>query len=136
MLRFILVATASLTLGACGRAGAITPDPANPAHCIAAFNYGAYLLSLPPRQSEGIALRMAQAKFEVGKLKASGSSLVEAKAEGLALTKAYADDGKQLNKLSESCSAAQLKDPDFKKQLPSLLASARAVEPRYYPEKP
>ena len=68
MPRLVLTIAASMALASCGKAAAITPDPSNPAHCIAAFNYGSYWFSLAPRNSEKIAWMMAQAKYEAIKI--------------------------------------------------------------------
>ena len=136
MHRLVLAVSASMVLASCGKAEAIAPNPSNPAHCIAAFNYGTYWFSVAPRNSEKIARMMAQAKYEAIKIKSSGRSLSEAEAEGAALTKAYAKDGKEMNRLMLACGIAQAHDAEFRKQFPSLLEWARKAEPSFYPVKP
>ena len=132
MRRAILLAVASLLLDGCNKAQAGTPDPTNPVHCIAAFNWGAFLFSRKPRQPEGIAVRLAQARFEYGKLMESGRSEAEIRSQGLAFTKAYASNEKVMNELSRACIAAQKADPKFLNQKWKLLEWGRSVEPGYY----
>jgi hypothetical protein len=136
VLRVIIIATSLVSLEGCARADATTPDPTNPVHCIAAFNYGAYLFSQSPREREGMALRLAQAKYEYSKLMAAGRSKAEVSAEGLAFTKASLKDGKSLTKLARACGEVQKSDPIFRQQFSSLLAWGRATEPGYYPARP
>lgn len=129
------VAVASLAVTACGKAQAISPDANNPAHCIAAFHWGAYWFGATTSQHSPnrakIAEMMAHAKYELNKIEASGASVNAAKAEGERLTKAYAKDGEKLDKLMLDCSLAHASDAEFRKQWPGLLVSARTAAENY-----
>jgi hypothetical protein len=131
----IVVAMASMLVSACGTAKAVAPDAANPAHCIAAFHWGAYWFgtTTPKHAPERakIAEMMAHVRYELNKIKASGASVSAAMAESEALTKAFADDGGKLDKLMLDCSLAHANDAEFRKQWPSLLAWARANIEKY-----
>jgi hypothetical protein len=131
----IAVAMASMMVSACGSAKAVTPDATNPAHCIAAFHWGAYWFgTTTPKHAPNrakIAEMMAHARYELNKIKASGASVSAAKAESEELTKAYAEDGGKLDKLMLDCSLAHASDIEFRKQWPTLLASARPDAEKY-----
>ena len=130
MKRVLIVASVVVALAACGRAGAVTPDSKNPAHCIAAFNYGAYWFKVGKRP-EKVTAMVARGMFEMNKIKANGGSVADAKAQGTALTKAYADDAKAMDALFIACGSAQDADAQFKAQLPILLAQARKAEAKH-----
>jgi hypothetical protein len=131
----VAVAIGSMLVSACGKAQAIAPDSTNPAHCIAAFHWGAYWFSVTtPKHTpnrEKIAEMVAHARYELNKIKASGASVEAAKKQGEELTKAYAKEGKKLDELMLDCSIAQANDPEFRKQWQSLLASARSEAANY-----
>lgn len=131
----IAVAGVSVLVGGCGKAQALVPDPTNPAHCIAAFNWGAYWFNLsspehvPERQK--VAEMLAHARYELDKVKASGGSVEGARKQGAELTKLYADDGDKLTLLMRDCSLAQANDPEFRRQWPSLVSWAQSEAARY-----
>ena len=127
MKRVFMVASGVVALAACGQAVAVTPDSKNPAHCVAAFNYGAYWFNVGKRPDKATAM-VARAMFEMNKIKSKGGSLADAKAEGMALTKAYADNAKEMDALFIACGSAQDADVQFKAQLPTLLAAARKAK--------
>ena len=127
MKRAVIVASTVIALVACGRARAETPDSKNPAHCIAALNYGAYWFNVGKRPDKVTAM-VARGIFEMNKIKASGGSVADAKAEGMALTKAYADNEKEMDALLVACGSAQDADTQFKAQQPTLLAAARKAQ--------
>ena len=122
-----IVASGAIALAACGRAVAVTPESKNPAHCLAAFNYGAYWFNVGKRPDKATAM-VARAMFEMNKIEAKGGSLSDAKAEGMALTKAYANNAKEMDALFLACGQAQDSDAQFRAQLPILLAAARKAE--------
>lgn len=135
MRRLAFIGMVSLVVSACGTAKAVTPDATNPAHCIAAFGWGAYWFGMTtPKHTPNrakIAEMLAHARYERNKIRASGASVSAAEAEGENLTKAYAEDGDKLGKLMLDCSLAHTNDAEFRQQWPSLLASARADAERY-----
>jgi hypothetical protein len=130
MNRALSMSTVIMALAACSPAAAVAPDSQNPAHCIAAFNYGAYWFKVGKRP-EKVTAMVARGIFEMNKIKASGGSVADARAEGEALTKAYANDQNQMDALFVACGSAQDADAQFKAQLPSLLVSAREAQARY-----
>jgi hypothetical protein len=117
-------------VAACGQAAAVVPDSRNPAHCIAAFNYAAYWFNKGNRP-EKVTGMMARGIFEANKINASGGSLAKAEAEGKALTQAYAKDAEKMDALFLACGSAQDADPQFKDQLPTLVATAKVMKPPY-----
>lgn len=123
MWRTSALITAVTALTACSQAAAVVPDSRNPAHCIAAFHYYAYWMNKgdQPRKATGM---MARAIFEMNKIKAVGGSVAAAKAEGIALTKAYAANERQMDALFLACGSAQDADPKFHEQASSLIETA------------
>ena len=135
MRQIVLVAMASIALGACGKADALAPDPANPAHCIAAFNYGAYWLSHKESYRPKVAVEIAKGIYEMSKVKASGQSVDAAKAESVRITESYSSDPDAMDELYNACSNALQDDEEFKRQLPTLLESAKPLAAKYRPKK-
>jgi hypothetical protein len=126
-MRGVLVITgACLFLTGCGSAAASEPDSRNPAHCIAALNMAAAWnendkSSPHPEWTEQYRAAMV---YEMEKLKKSGRSVEDAKAEGVAFTKAYWKDSRMPSFVLE-CVRAQARDPNFKAELPRLMEIAR-----------
>jgi len=127
MKRVSVVTSGALALAASGQAVAVTPDSKNPAHCLAAFNYANYWFKVGHSPDDARAM-MARGIFELNKIKATGGSVAVAKDEATELTKAHADNEKQMDALFVACGSAQDADPQFKAQLPALLAEARKAE--------
>jgi hypothetical protein len=116
-----------LALASCNRAGAVQPDSSNPAHCIAAFHYGAYWFKVGNRPDK-VTDMVARGMFEMQKIKSSGGSASAALAEGKALTRLYAADSKKMDALFTACGLAQDADPRFREELPELRANARLAQ--------
>ena len=127
MKRALIVTAGIIGLTGCGTAGAVVPDSGNPAHCVAAFNYANYWFKVG-KQPERATAMVARAMYEIDNIREQGGSVADAKNEGMALTKAYAKDAKQMDSLSLACGKAQDADPQFSSRLPKLLAAARAAE--------
>ena len=127
MVRGLIVAATLVSLAACGKADAIVPDSGNPAHCVAAFNYANYWMRVGKSPERATAM-LARAMYEIDKIKSNGGSVEDAKAEGMALTKAYAEDTKKMDALFIACGKAQDADPQFRARLAKFLAAARAAE--------
>ena len=121
-MRGVLVITgACLFLTGCGSAAASEPDSRNPAHCIAPGDEIARLERPHPEWTEQYRAAMV---YEMEKLKKSGRSVEDAKAEGVAFTKAYWKDSRMPSFVLE-CVRAQARDPNFKAELPRLMEIAR-----------
>lgn len=132
-MRLALVAIWLGVVGGCSPAAALAPDSKKPAHCIAAFNYGAYWFRVG-KQPGKVTQMIARGLYEMQKLKASGASEAAAKAEGKALTEAYANNAKVMDSLFEACGTAQDSDPMFNAKLPELMAVAARLQPAYNPQ--
>ena len=118
-----------LALVACGRAEALQPDSHNPAHCIAAFNYGAYWFKVGNRPDKATAM-LVRGAYEMNKVKVAGRAPGEALAEAKALTQAYVRDEKAMDTLFQACEAAQNSDPRFRAEYPGLLARMKELRTR------
>jgi hypothetical protein len=124
-MRYPFVIAVTLIAESCGPTAAVGPDSHNPAHCIAAFNNAAYWFKIGQRPQKVTAM-LARGAFEMEKVKAAGGSASAAIAEAKALTKAYAEDQKQMDALFLECGSAQDGDPHFRQELPHLLARVRS----------
>jgi hypothetical protein len=124
-MRNLGIVAALVGLAACGNAGAAAPDSNNPAHCIAAMNFGAYWLSKNSNHAEMVIEARARALFEAQKIKAAGRSLKAAKTEGAELTKTYGNDFEKMNALGLACSRAEDGDARFMEAKPTLIAKVR-----------
>ena len=71
---------------------------------------------------------VARGIFEMQKVKSSGGSASTALDEGKALTRAYVKDTKKMDALFMACESAQDTDPQFREELPKLLANARLAQ--------
>jgi hypothetical protein len=125
-MRYAAVAAwvAGAILSACSAAHSASPDSRNPAHCIAAFNYGAYWLKLG-HKDRGVRNMYVRGAYEMEKVKASGRTASEALAEGKALTQRYARDTDAMDRLFEECGQAQDADPKFREAQPRLIAQLK-----------
>lgn len=130
----VLVIMASMAIGACGKAEAIAPDHTNPAHCIAAFHYGAYWLSHKESYRPKVAVEIAKSIYEMNRIKAAGQSVERAKAESERVTKAYAENNEAMDDLYNGCSNALQGDAEFKRQLPALLQLAKPLAANFRPD--
>lgn len=120
----------SMALTACGSAEAITPDPANPAHCVAAFHYGrTVMLSGKKPDIKGALTSTARSLFEMKRLQESGD--VGGNEVGTALLSEYAKNDDVMMKLLKGCFEKQDSDPAFQAANSSgtLMATARKVDP-------
>ena len=113
-------------LSGCSAAHSAMPDSNNPAHCIAAFNYGAYWFKVGHRD-RGVRNMRVRGAYEMEKLKAAGRSLDDAFAEGKALTQRYVRDEKVMDRLFKECGEAQDADPNFREAQPRLVAQLQTA---------
>lgn len=123
MIRSFAIASLALALAGCNRAVAATPDPRNPAHCIAAFSYGAVWLRKGADLRAVIGVQ-ARAAYEMAKLARDGR-LEAGRGEGIELTKRYARDDDAMMALFEACGRAQDEDPVFKARQADFIQLAR-----------
>ena len=126
MRRSCMICTLAV-LSACSTAMAVVPDSGNPAHCIAGFHYAAYAFKVA-KQPQRATPMVARAIFEMEKLRVSGASEADARAESMALTKNYANDHDRMMTLIEACGSAQDSDPKYRAELPRLFALARSTQ--------
>jgi hypothetical protein len=118
-------------LTACDAAHAVTPDPGNSAHCIAAFGYGrTIMLSGHQPDIPGALNSTARSLFEMKRLEESGG-VSRGEEEGAALLRQLAADGDSMMKLLKDCLEKQDADPAFRAANSSgvLMAAARKVDP-------
>ena len=134
MHRFSVIAMAAFSVGACGQAGATAPDHNNPAHCIAAYNYGAFWLSQDASSQPKVAAEIAKGIYEMNKIKASGASVDAAQLESERLSKAYAKDSTAMDALYQDCTEALRADAEFRRQFQTLLQQAKSVAANYRPK--
>jgi hypothetical protein len=118
---------ALVVVSACSPAAAVVPDSGNPAHCIAGFHYAAYAFKVG-KQPQRITPMVARAIFETEKLMASGISESAARAESIALTKAYANDHDAMVSLVKACGSAQDSDSKYRAELPRLFSLAQSSQ--------
>jgi hypothetical protein len=134
-MRWMIVLAGVMLAGGCGQAKALVPDPTNPAHCVAAFHWGAYWFNLSSSkhapQPQKVAEMLAHARYEVAKIEASGGSEMAARKEGEELTRQYANEGDKLSLLMRDCGFAHASDPEFRRQWPALMAWANSNANRY-----
>jgi hypothetical protein len=114
-----------LAVSACSAAHSATPDSSNPAHCIAAFNYGAYWLKVA-RDDRGVRHMYIRGAFEMEKWKAGGHSAEEALVEGKAITERYVRDRDAMMRLLERCGEAQDVDPKFHESQDEIASALHA----------
>ena len=123
-MRTLVLVIASTLLTACGSAHGSQPDSSNPAHCIAALNYGNYWLAKGGKR-EMVTRGNARILFELEKLKRSGRSFEDAKVESARVTKSYANDPDRMDALLRNCLAGEIADAEFYKEWPGHLAAAQ-----------
>ncbi len=121
----------SCWLGACGTATAVTPDSANPAHCIAAFAYSRTINAGAEVPDVAFSVQnTARGLFEGKKMKANGT-FETGRSEGEDFYATYGKDGDAMLKLAHECATKQESDPNFRAMYDSgtLMAAARKVDP-------
>src|SRR3954452_5975108 len=108
-------------VSACSPAYSSALDSKNPAHCIAAFNYGAYWFKIghDDRRVRNMYVRGA---YEMEKWKATGRDPKEALVEGKNLTRRYVRDPGAMMQLFQQCGSAQDADPEFREAQPRIIA--------------
>ncbi|HYU94620.1 MAG TPA: hypothetical protein VE989_00460 [Sphingomicrobium sp.] len=123
----VIPSIVSVLISGCSAAhSATTPDSQNPAHCIAAFNYGAYWFRLD-HNDRRVRNMYVRAAYEMEKLKAKGESATGALADGKVLTERYARDQDAMDRLFKACGDAQDADPKFREVQPRLIAQLSAT---------
>lgn len=128
-MKFALLTSTLLLLAACNSAQAVTPDAANPAHCIAAFSYGrTIMLGGKTPDIAGALNSTARSLFEMKQLDRRGVG--NGKEEGAALLSIYGKDNQAMMGLLKACFEKQDADPAFQAANKSgrLMAAARKVD--------
>lgn len=130
MIRYLVSIAAFPVLAACGQTDH-TPDSANPAHCLAAFNSADYWIKKKPGRK---ALQMeltgnAMTLYVFDKLKKRGE-LEDTLAETKAFIKASNDDPKVMTRLLVECGKAVQNESRFSQNQAYWLRLARSGSAR------
>jgi hypothetical protein len=124
----IVIALAGLT--SCGRADVGKPDSSNPAHCIAALNWGRNLELRGQPNMHGALSLTAREVFEIGKLEKAGVQ-DKGQSAATAFTLKYGKDSSIMQPLVVACMKREDQEPSFKAMSDSgqLMEIARKVDP-------
>ena len=128
ILIIIAVSTSILSPG-CSSAQATTPDPSNPAQCIAAFEYGHEMLRQRGPVAYMAAISMTGRQlYYTQKLKAAGVADGGA-AEAMAFAKAHLGDATVLHEMLVKCIDVQQQEPNVSQAIARLTPWIVKVDP-------
>ena len=118
------------TLSACGAADALSPDPKNPAHCVAAFHYGRELMLTGNSPNYKVAIGTTGRALYERKQMAAGE-VPAGENVGADLLSKYGKNVEVMQNLLLECRTKQNSDPSFQAADKSgeIMAAARKIDP-------